>query len=157
MKGFKNTTRMKMGHSFPSSSTQEVKMYTRKTPKRKFAVGGYADGGDVPARTSGPKKPRPGIGGALSDFVESISGAMKRPARERQAKIDEQVDKASRGYQKGGKVEKGTDGGNALTQRKDPVTVLDKARGGTSPLAPGFAKGGKKGFKPFSKKPLIGR
>lgn len=96
MKGFKDTTRMQSGHHFPSSGTQEIRTYVRKTPKRSKPE--FAEGGHI-------------------------------------------------------KVEKNVKAGNALTQRADPVTALDKARGGTSPLAPGFAKGGK----PFSKKPLIGR
>lgn len=148
MKGFKNSTRVQSGHSFPtdcgfsssSGETQTVRSHSRQAPKR-MAVGGYAGGGK-PKPVQGKRVASPGVGGALKDFAKSIAEAVApKSLKQRGSRVESEVARAQE-YKKGGVVE-GSDGGHALTQRKNPVTDLDKARGGTSPLAPGFKKGGR--------------
>lgn len=156
MKGFKQIGKgIQSGHTFPTSAgftsssgkTQVVGPYTRRVHK-------YAEGGQakvVPPRGS------PGVGGAIKDFVKSVSNAAApKVLKDRKAIID----KATSGYADGGSV------GNAVVKRYEPIIESDKEYGGKGPLLPGYAKGGKmprglkKGAFPhgrgFKSKPMIG-
>ena len=138
MKGFKPFgKKMHDGFSFPtkagftssSGKVREIAPYTQRVGKRK-----YAEGGAVPGRVRTPKVPSPGVGGALKDFVSSVSEAVTpRSIKERRVKIDQ-----ASGYADGGSV------GNAVVKRGDPsIAEADKEYGGKSPLRTGYAKGGK--------------
>lgn len=137
MKGFKNTTKMKSGHSFPSSHgfTGSASGKPPAPPWVHKLRARYAEGGSVaPSKSKptmgAPRKISPGITGAIKDAVGALSNAFPRRSR-----IDQAAQRADR-YAEGGSVD------SALTRRDQPVTDADRARGGTSPLAPGFRKGG---------------
>lgn len=137
MNGFKNSTRMRSGFSYPSSagfSTSTGKMqnisYSRKTPRRgpaKFAEGGTVVRSDRP-RVRGSSVEGKSALGALRDAVIPHKGL-------RWQGVDSQVDRMTKA--KGGAVID-----SSLHSFKDDsqVNVEHGPKGG---LRPGFAKGGK--------------
>lgn len=154
MKGFKNSTRTRSGFSFGSNqgysaSTGKVQniSYTRKTPHRKPVM--KADGGEVRKTTGAQTTPAEKKAAApvgILDRLRRLTGAQStKNESERTKTIDKQVD--SMDHKRGGKIMKKAEGGrvvdSALQGRVPPSSALDAESGGTSPLRPGFMKGGK--------------
>lgn len=111
--GFKDSTKMVSGHSFPSSAgftgssgqVSSVRSYTRKAPS--------------------PRERAQDAMGSLPQELSSMKSSM-----------DAVSDRLPKRYAEGGSV------GNSATLRRDPVTEFDKDYGGKTPLRPGFKKGG---------------
>lgn len=143
MKGFKNSTRMISGHSFPSSagftaSTGQVQniSYSRKTPRRGPAK--LAEGGAPP-----PRPPVRGSSVAGKSALGAIRDAlMPRKVPERTETIDRRV--SSMDHKRGGKVLRKAEGGkidSSLHSFKDD-SQLNTEHGPSGGLRPGFTRGG---------------
>lgn len=144
--GFRDTTKMKSGFSFPSSagftsSTGRVQniSYTRRTPMRK------ADGGEIkrpPVQrnpTGLPRRPMPAYGAleGLRRAIMPVRGGSNLMTDAAVARMDRK---------KGGKVMCKAEGGrvvdSGLQGRVPPTNEVDAESGMHSPLRPKFRRGG---------------
>lgn len=147
--GFRNSTKMRSGFSFPSragftSSTGKVQniSYTRRTPMRK------ADGGEVKRLPSRPAdKP---VGGVLENLrltlMPKATGTMKveKALKDAGAARGGMMKKC---YAEGGRVRDGA------LQGPNVANALDNEAGPDHALRPGFKRGGKNWIKGAIKHP----
>jgi hypothetical protein len=139
MKGFKNTTRMKSGFSFPSKfgfsgstgTTQSIASYTRRKPLRKAQGGAVSTGGRV------------NTGSALTARTEPTTdlnreGGGRSPLRPGFSKGGSAADKRM-GYSKGGsaKARMGYSAGGSAKKR-----MGYSAGGKAADKRMGYAQGG---------------
>lgn len=136
MSGFRDSTKMKSGFSFPTSagftsSTGKVQniSYTRKTPQRKPMM--KAEGGKI-TRAPGQLPRRETTGGALENLGKAL---MSKPRGI--PKVEAAMAQAERGYAEGGRVRDTALHGPTI------ANGLDQEAGPERALRPGFAKGGK--------------
>lgn len=159
MKGFKNSSKMHSGFSYPSSfgftgstgRTQNIS-YTRRTPKRKMANGGQVEITETPRariiREPGFPPRRDSKLGALSALQEAMRPKGGPTIRDRQ------IDEMSK--RKGGKVCMAEGGRVKDTGLHGPVPAsseVDAESGVHSPLRPKFKKGGANWIKGAIKHP----
>lgn len=142
MKGFRNTTKIRSGFSFPAkagftSSTGKVQniSYTRKTPHRKPVM--KAEGGQVSRRVEsrGPMK-------ALSEELRKTMMPKRDPMATRDRMIEDATGAAVTPSERARFASGGRVNDSALTGRSEPDSALNQESGGKTPLRPGFTRGG---------------